>query len=90
MSTKDAVLIVGSNKVTSALATVGKGKQSPHGGMWAFLVPRILRLKCRAVPLLNSPFASDQVPVAEAEMKSIAVLEPDQEFGGDVLGLEQV
>ena len=23
-------------------------------------------------------------------MKSIAVLEPDQEFGGDVLGLEQV
>jgi len=27
MSTKDAVLIVGSNKVTSALATVGKGKQ---------------------------------------------------------------
>ena len=34
MSTKDAVLIVGSNKVTSALATVGNGKQGPHWGTW--------------------------------------------------------
>ena len=39
---------------------------------------------------MNSPFASDQVPVAEADDPPMVGLEPDHEFGGDVLGIEQV